>query len=330
MLVSHRAWAMRTPEPKHDGQQFPLRTTWAFIGGEWRNLEHEVSWTKMGDPNACVPNGPAGVMITVFHNKTRKEACLDDVPQEVKRRKKQTERSASSHEVHVVGHDEIASKNKLRKMMEKEVPYDRIAAEQRNAYKEAEEKEWKSWQDYDSCEALTLEQSRQTEKECPERALPSRYVFRNKHAGLKDEKGQDLPLKAKARLCIQGHLCPDSREGNVQVDSPTVERVSTMIFLHLVASMSWTQKLFIGDISNAFLQGAPLEGQKPMYMRQPKQGLRGRVPGQLLRLLKPVYGRPDAPRAWLKNCLVCFSKSWFLSAVLWTLPCLSVPCFGGS
>ena len=84
----------------------------------------------------------------------------------------------------------------------------------------------------------------------------------------------------------------------MQVDSPTVERVSTMIFLHLVASMSWTQNWFIGDISNAFLQGAPLEGKKPMYMRQPKQGLSGLVPGQLLRLLKPVYGRPDAPRAW--------------------------------
>ena len=73
-------------------------------------------------------------------------------------------------------------------------------------------------------------------------------MFRNKHAGLKDEKGQDLPLKAKARLCIQGHLCPDSREGTVQVDSPTVERVSTMIFLHMVASMNWTHDWSIGDI----------------------------------------------------------------------------------
>ena len=43
---------------------------------------------------------------------------------------------------------------------------------------------------------------------------------------------------------------------------------------------------------------APLEGKKPMYMRQTKRGRRGLIPGQLLRLLKPVYGRPDAPRAW--------------------------------
>ena len=33
-------------------------------------------------------------------------------------------------------------------------------------------------------------------------------------------------------------------------------------------------------------------------MKQPKQGLKGLVEGQILKLLKPVYGRPDAPRAW--------------------------------
>ena len=53
--------------------------------------------------------------------------------------------------------------------------------------------------------------------------LPSRYVFRsvfrNKNAGLLDADGNELPVKAKARLCLQGHLCPDSRTGQVQVDS---------------------------------------------------------------------------------------------------------------
>ena len=104
-------------------------------------------------------------------------------------------------------------------------------------------------------------------------------------------------MKAKARLCLQGHLCPDSETGKLQVDSPTIERVSTMIFLHLVVSFGWTKNWCIGDISNAFLQGAPLERTEVMYMRQPKQGLSGLVPGQILKLLKPVYGRQDAPRA---------------------------------
>ena len=71
-----------------------------------------------------------------------------------------------------------------------------------------------------------------------------------------------------------------------------------MIFLHLVPSLGWTKDWCIGDISNAFLQGAPLVDKPDVFMRQPKQGLRGSQPGQLLKLLKPVYGRPDAPRAW--------------------------------
>ena len=128
--------------------------------------------------------------------------------------------------------------------------------------------------------------------------LPSRYVFRNKNAGLVDEQGRPLPTRAKARLCLQGHLCPDAQTGQVQVDSPTVERVSTMLFLHMAVSYGWTKNWYIGDISNAFLQGAPLVGKQPMYMKPPKQGLAGVKPNQLLRLLKPVYGRPDAPRAW--------------------------------
>ena len=33
-------------------------------------------------------------------------------------------------------------------------------------------------------------------------------------------------------------------------------------------------------------------------MKQPRQGLPGLVPAQLLRLRKSVYGRPDASRAW--------------------------------
>ena len=212
----------------------------------------------------------------------------------MKRRKKRQ----NEYQVHAVYQQKTKSQNKLKRMMEKEIPYNQIPQNQKGLYREAEEKEWQSWLDYDSCEILSLEESAKVEKDRPERILPSRYVFRNKNAGLKDGNGEDLPVKAKARLCIQGHPCPDSKTGQVQVDSPMVERVSTMIFLHLVTSMQWFQDWYIGDISNALLQGAPLTGKPDVFTRQPKQGLRGLQEGQLLKLLKPVYGRPDAPRAW--------------------------------
>eukprot|EP00439_Symbiodinium_sp_Y106_P010950 s656_g1.t1 len=295
VLVSHKVWAFRTPESRYAPERLPWRTTWVFRHGEWTQVEHEVKWQDLADHHQFIPEGPASKMVTVFQSRTRREQCLDDVPAHVKRHKRD---QVSDHVVHVTTQKRPQSQNKLRRMMEKEIPFDMIPQSERALYREAEEKEWQSWLDYQSCEVLSLEQSQAIEKERPDRVLPSRYVFRNKHAGLKDSTGKDLPVKAKARLCLQGHLCPDSRTGKLQVDSPTIERVSTMIFLHLVTSFGWTKNWFIGDISNAFLQGAPLQGTQVMYMRQPKQGLKGLVPGQLLKLLKPVYGRPDAPRAW--------------------------------
>ena len=192
-------------------------------------------------------------------------------------------------------------KNKLKRMMDKEIPYDKIPPHERDLYHAAQQKEGNSWKEFKSCEVLTEEESERVMRDSPSRVLPSRYVYRNKNAGLVDEQGNPLPTRAKARLCLQGHLCPDSRTGQVQVDSPTVERVSTMLFRHVAASFGWIENWFIGDISNAFLQGAPLAGKEPMYMKPPKQGLAGVKPIQLLRLFKPVHGRPDAPGAWYEE-----------------------------
>ena len=80
-------------------------------------------------------------------------------------------------------------------------------------YEATEGKELQSWLDHESCEMLSEmlspEESKKIAEERPDRILRSRYV---------------LPVNAKAPLCLQGHLCPDSRAGQVQVESPTVER----------------------------------------------------------------------------------------------------------
>ena len=296
VLVTYRAWAYRTPEGKHDPHRYPYRTTWGRFDGEWVMLEKEAKWADLENPNGYLPTAPAQILVTVFQGRTRKEMCLEDYPVVLKRRKE-----GDGHVVHTVSQGKVMGKNKLKRMMDKEIPYEKIPIEERPLYAEAQEKEWSSWKQYDSCEVLSEEESARVLRECPKRVLPSRYVYRNKNAGLLDESGKPLPVRAKARLCLQGHLCPDSQSGQVQVDSPTVERVSTMLFLHMCISYGWTGNWFIGDISNAFLQGAPLQGRQAMYMRPPKQGLKGVGPNQLLKLLKPVYGRPDAPRAWYEE-----------------------------
>ena len=297
-VVSRQAWAFRTPETRFELNRFPYRSTWARFRGQWMCLEEEVKWLELANPNSYLPNGPAELMITVFRGLTKREMCLEDVPHGIKKRRAVKPEPSS---VNTVIHGKTVGKNKLKRMMDKEIPYDKIPLEQRELYHQAQEKEWSSWREYESCEILSEEESTRVMREMPERVLPSRYVYRNKNAGLVDEAGKPLPIRAKARLCLQGHLCPDARTGQVQVDSPTVERVSTMIFLHVAISFGWVSNWFIGDISNAFLQGAPLIGKEAMFMKPPKQGLKGVKPGQILKLLKPVYGRPDAPRAWYEE-----------------------------
>lgn len=291
--VTKKTWAYRTPAPYWDSNTLPYRTTWAAVGSGWVCLENEVCWASLSDPHGMIPDGPVKMLVTIFLGRTRKQICEDSVPWSIRKKLKGDE-SKASHQIMEV------SLNKLKKMMDKEIPYDMIPPEQMPMFQAAIQKEWQSWLDYQSCEVLSLEESHEVEKTHPKRILPSRFVLRDKHSGLLGIDGTPLPVKPKARLCLAGHLCPDAATGQVQVDSPTVERISTMMFLNMVISFGWLKHWYIGDISNAFLQGAPLKGEV-MFMRQPKQGLPGLEKGQLLRLVKAVYGRPDAPRQWFNE-----------------------------
>jgi len=110
-----------------------------------------------------------------------------------------------------------------------------------------------------------------------------------------------LPVKAKARLCAQGSREPLAMAGMAKLDSPTVQRVGIMVFLQLTANFKWIKTWRKGDISSAFLQGQNREVEtKGRLFLEPPRGrpLAGVDPGDLLEVLKSVYGLPDAPRAW--------------------------------
>ena len=262
VLVTRRSWSFRTPTPKYDAQSFPFRSSWGFQNGRWVCFEKDVRWAEQSDIHGLIPGGPIGTLVTVFHGLSRKLLADQSVPWSIKRRRAEQ----GVQEVHAVENEpKTLSKNRLKKMLDKEVPIEKIPGEQWPFYQEAIEKEWKSWMDYQSCEVLSREQSLAVEEQQSDRILPSRFVLRDKNAGLKAPDGTPMPLKAKARLCLAGHLCPDSMSGELQLDSPTIERLSTMIFLHNVVSNGWLKNWFVGDISNAFLQGAPLEGKSHVH-----------------------------------------------------------------
>lgn len=287
VCVAYKSYAYRTPPPRIEGTRFPFRSTWGYWGGSWRLLEDEVRWLALEDATDLIPGGPADVMVSVFKTRTRKQECLDSVPACLKKQK-----TGRVDQVFLT-----LSQRKAQKALDKEVPYDKIPEEHKQAYAEAERKEWDSWLQYDAVEVLSAEASDKVVSESKERVLRSRFVLRNKNAGLRGEDGNPLPLRAKARLCVQGQNCPDCATGNVRVDAPTVQQSTLTLFLHLTVSLGWMQWWRNGDISSAFLQGAESTGE-PLYMYPPARGLPGLSQGQVLRLKRPVYGRPDAPRAW--------------------------------
>ena len=129
---------------------------------------------------------------------------------------------------------------------------------------------WGEWMDYGSAQILSRADSdmvRKTVKK--ERVLKSRWALRDKNASARSEKNP-LPLKAKARLVIGGHNCPDALSGKLKTDAPTVQRTSVLVMLQIAANDWWLDTLAAGDISSAFLQGEPRDVKDPIYMEQSK------------------------------------------------------------
>ena len=74
-----------------------------------------------------------------------------------------------------------------------------------------------------------------------------------------------------------------------------------MLFLQIVANRGWHKQWIKGDVSSAFLQGEDRDNKTKgeSYLRPPKnRKLDGVPPGCLIKVIKFVYGLPDAPRAW--------------------------------
>ena len=280
-----------------EGRRLPkFRTTWGFTPDYvWKRFEDEVDWTKMDSLQEILPETPVVILVTLFSDKRRKEWCLESLPSGIKKKIK-----TEDHDIFVV------SKQKAKRMIEKEIPYNRIALHEKQLFHEAEVKEWTSWKQFDTVEALSEEEARKIQRDQPERILKSRWVYRNKHAGMYDQ-GVPLPTKAKARLCVMGQFAPGVVEGTTPVDSPTVQRVSTLYFLHCILCWGWTATWAVGDVSNAFLQGERPKGDD-LFMSQPERGLPDVADGVIFRLKKSVYGLCDAPKMWYESLCNILTK----------------------
>mmetsp|Transcript_55091 Transcript_55091/g.123685 ORF Transcript_55091/g.123685 Transcript_55091/m.123685 type:complete len:701 (+) Transcript_55091:3-2105(+) len=135
--------------------------------------------------------------------------------------------------------DKPLTKKMEKKMLDKEMIWEEIPECDRPLFTAAHNKEWSQWQETGCVRVLTMEESMQVRATVPrERILPSDMKYRDKNASFRTPQNQ-LPVRAKARLCVAGQHEPDARRGLSKTDAPTVQRASLMIFLQMVTSMAW-------------------------------------------------------------------------------------------
>ena len=128
----------------------------------------------------------------------------------------------------------------------------------------------------------------------PDRASESR-IFKARFV-LKwadDGKGG---TKAKACLVLQGYSDPDLLSGSSETSSPTLNRTSREVLLSIGVLKGW--EFLCADVAAAFLQED--NQSRELWCRLPRDAcnLLDIKPNSLMRLLKPIYGQADAPRAW--------------------------------
>ncbi len=131
-------------------------------------------------------------------------------------------------------------------------PWRLIPHEHRPKYRQALETERETWKKLEAVRILNLEESRQVEQRTwPESIIASRVCYNDKNA-----TKLNVEVEGKARL-----VGIEFRAGNItspdgaplRRDSPTVQRISVMIMIQIVASKNWDA--WGADASTAFLQG---------------------------------------------------------------------------
>lgn len=97
------------------------------LGGKWTRLENGVDWTEMGNPGAFLPEVPVRQAITIFSSRKRKDELVSEEGKLSKVPRTQKERDVF-----------VVSTQKQKRMMDKEVPYDKIPQHEKELYRQAE------------------------------------------------------------------------------------------------------------------------------------------------------------------------------------------------
>ena len=121
------------------------------------------------------------------------------------------------------------------KQQDKEVKWDDIPEDEKPLYIEAERKQWAEHLHYEAVRVHLPEDAEVLRaKVPPDRILKARFAYRDKNCS-KRREDPAVPAKAKARLCIGGHLDPDLKKGDINTEAPTASKTSMFTLLFLAA-----------------------------------------------------------------------------------------------
>ena len=155
-------------------------------------------------------------------------------------------------------------------------------------------------------EILSPQESERVRRENSDKIMESRYVLTKKdieNSEVAKAQAEDLlladqthgPQTAKCRHVMKGFS--EAAAVEVECTTPQVSRDSVIFIAQVLASMKWI--LGFLDFTQAFHSGDQID--RELYCTQPKEGIPGTHPRQLLRLKKTCYGLTDAPLAWYKH-----------------------------
>eukprot|EP00435_Cladocopium_sp_Y103_P053328 s859_g17.t1 len=173
-----------------------------------------------------------------------------------------------------------------------------ISSEEWPEWQVADGEEWAKVASTNAVKALSVEESTDVEQQLKEagraqRIMPSRMVRRWKPAELPGE-----PPSRKSRWCVRGDKDPDLMM--LERYAPTATTAVISIAIQTAASLGFRGA--VGDLKNAFMQSDRLvrpEGR--IFCRQPRGGLPGLNPAQLIEVLAGAYGLGDAPAHWRRS-----------------------------
>ena len=153
---------------------------------------------------------------------------------------------------------------------------------------------------------LSVEESDKVRRFKEDKIMESRYVITKKPLEPSDvakAQSEDLllddrshgPCKAKCRHVMKGFS--EAAAVEVECTTPQVGRDSVVFIVQVLASLGWVPGFL--DFTQAFHSGDKID--RELYCTQPKEGIPGAHPRQLVKLLKTCYGLTDGPLAWYKH-----------------------------